>query len=222
MTKTRRIDRDEKKSSQSLLEASEILKSGGIVALPTDTLYGIACLVGSDSGIQRVYDIKKRQAYKPVAICVSSIADFHSVAEITVEDNVLKDLFPGPVTTIFKRKPSLNPSLNPKTELVGIRIPDYPPIVNLVELSGQPLALTSANISEGKSSLQPEDFRELWSDIDLILDGGVISPISGSEDRRGSTVIDLSTRGQFHIVREGVGCPQLKQMLTEKAKLSCV
>ena len=64
-------------SSKSLLEASEVLKSGGVVALSTDTLYGIACSVGSSEGIQRLYDIKKRQGHKPVAICVSAIADFH-------------------------------------------------------------------------------------------------------------------------------------------------
>ena len=65
-------------------------------------------------------------------------------------------MFPGAVTTIFTRQPRLNADLNPGCDLVGIRIPKYPPILQLVDLCSGPLALTSANLSEAQSSLEVE------------------------------------------------------------------
>ena len=74
----------------------------------------------------------------------------------TVTDAVLKALLPGSITVVFHRSDCLNKDLNPGVDLVGIRIPDYPAVVRLVELCGTPLALTSANISQAQSSLEIE------------------------------------------------------------------
>lgn len=76
-------------------------------------------------------------------------------AKVTVPTTVLNEMFPGSVTTIFTRQPCLNADLNPGVDLVGIRIPKYDPILQLVELCG-PIALTSANLSEAQSSLEVE------------------------------------------------------------------
>ena len=91
-------------------------------------------------------------------VCVlCACAPFHfRYAKVTVPTKVLNEMFPGAVTTIFSRQPSLNADLNPGCDLVGVRIPKYPPIVQLVEVCGGPLALTSANLSEARSSLEVE------------------------------------------------------------------
>lgn len=92
--------------------------------------------------------------FRSVHVCG---APFHfRYAKVTVPTKVLNEMFPGAVTTIFSRQPSLNADLNPGCDLVGIRIPKYPPIVQLVEVCGGPLALTSANLSEAQSSLEVE------------------------------------------------------------------
>lgn len=90
-----------------------------------------------------------------MCVCVCVLFHFR-YAKVTVSTKVLNEMFPGAVTTIFSRQPFLNADLNPGYDLVGIRIPKYPPIVQLVEVCGGPLALTSANLSEARSSLEVE------------------------------------------------------------------
>merc|ERR1719209_2166575 len=106
--------------------AAEALASGEIIAVPTDTIYGLAALVQSKTAVERLYNIKGRQPTKPIAICVGEVEDVQKWAEVTVSDQVLMDLLPGPVTLVFKRSEALNNSFNPDTDLVGVRIPDYP------------------------------------------------------------------------------------------------
>ena len=81
---------------------------------------------------------------------------YHSWGRVTVSQNLLQDLLPGPVTLVFERTEQLNPQLNPGTRLVGIRIPDYDFVRQLAVACQEPLALTSANVSAAKSSLKTE------------------------------------------------------------------
>lgn len=80
----------------------------------------------------------------------------HRWCDVTVSEEILRDLLPGPVTLIFKRKPALNPDLNPATELVGVRIPDHQFIRETARICGEPIALTSANLSASQSCLKIE------------------------------------------------------------------
>ncbi|KAK2570847.1 Threonylcarbamoyl-AMP synthase [Acropora cervicornis] len=197
------------------------LKNGNVIALPTDTIYGVAALAQSTEAVKKLYQIKKRHEEKPVAICVGNVEDVYKWGKVTIGDDVLQDLLPGPVTLVFERTEALNPELNPTTQLVGIRIPDHEFVRQLSLACNEPLALTSANVSTvGQSSLRIEwpltilsflfvlfcfniakEFKDIWSNLDLILDGGVIGL---TEDcRKGSTVVNLSVSGKFSIIREG-------------------
>lgn len=201
------------------------LRSGGVIAVPTETVYGVAASVTSNEGIQKIYAIKGRQKDKPIAICLSEVSQIEKWCKRTVAIELLNDLLPGPVTVVFERSEALNPALNPGVNLVGVRVPDYPLLRSLVTAFGQPLALTSANVSNTRSTLAIEvgpallklisvpasqvwcrclqEFEELWPQLDVVIDGGRILDVETEDSRKGSTVVDLSTPGTFSIIRKG-------------------
>ena len=174
------------------------LLAHGVIAVPTDTIYGLACLAQSQQAVDAIYAIKGRDEKKPIAICVSSVEEIPEYGQVTVPMDVLHALLPGPVTVVFERTSKLNPALNASTSLIGIRVPDHPFTKELVAAVGQPLALTSANRSGEASTLAVDEFRHLWPQLAAIVDGGRIS-----ESRSGSTVVDLSHAGRYRIIRPG-------------------
>lgn len=206
---------------KSAKHGANILKSGGVIGVPTDTVYGIAADAQNNEAIARIYSIKGRDFRKPIAICVSSIDEVYEWGKVGVPTSLLDDLLPGPVTLVFERQPSLNPNLNPSTNLIGIRIPDNRFIVNLAKFHGGPVALTSANFSACPSTLEVEEFKELWPSLDLVFDGGRLSICEKTEKiaRAGSTVIDLSSEGFYRIIREGTSHTKCVQILQDKYNL---
>ena len=181
--------------------AAEALAAGEVIAVPTDTIYGIAALVQNKPAVEKLYTIKGRNPAKPIAICVADVEDIYNWAEVTVAREVIEDLLPGQVTLVFKRTDLLNNNFNPDTDLIGVRIPDYAFLRDVCSLSSGPLALTSANYSADTSTLQVEEFAPLHDSLHLVFDGG---RLHDSENARlGSTVIDLSQTGTFMIIRPG-------------------
>lgn len=196
--------------------AVECILDGAIIGLPTDTVYGLACNANNENAIQRLYDIKGRDCYKPVAICVKNLHDFrrYGIAD-HLNDSLLQRLLPGPITIIIERSKHLtNRFLNPNTTKIGIRIPKFNFIQELCSLfDEQPLALTSANRSAERSSLNINEFESLWPKLGGIFNTG---PIGLTEDQRsGSTVIDLSQPGVYTIIREGVALKNTIDVLHE-------
>ncbi|VDP11785.1 unnamed protein product [Soboliphyme baturini] len=178
-------------------EAHQALFAGDVIAVPTDTIYGIASALGS---VGKLYDIKGRDHAKPIAVCVGDPRDVSKVAKLTASTSLLQELLPGPVTLVFRRNESLPLCLNPFTDLVGVRVPDHEFIRQLCRSFG-PIALTSANLSNTRSCLNVEEFQCLWPKIGLIIDGNQLSETEQS--RSGSTVIDLSISGTYRIIRPG-------------------
>lgn len=197
-------------------EASSVLRNGHVIAVPTDTIYGIASLVQLPQAIRTLYGIKKRNPLKPVAICVADIADIPRWSKVTIPNDLLCTLLPGPVTLVFERTPELNAELNPGTILVGVRIPDHDLLRSIVRKSGGPLALTSANLSAAQSTLDVKEFEYLWPHLKLVVDGGRLGDTE--EARLGSTVVDLSRKGFFRIIRTGSAYEETRSKL-EKFKL---
>ncbi|XP_005090627.1 yrdC domain-containing protein, mitochondrial [Aplysia californica] len=191
-----------RKAFSDIVESSaSCLLKGGVVAVPTDTIYGVACLAQNSPAVERIYAIKGRNQEKPIAISVAEIDDVYKWSKVTVSRELLTDLLPGPVTVVFERNSELNPALNPYTSLVGIRIPNHTFMQSLAKQCDSPIALTSANISGSSSCLQVKEFENLWARLDLIVNGGTLSDTE--ESRQGSTVVDLSVPGTFKIIRPG-------------------
>ena len=170
------------------LEAVQHLKSGGIIAIPTDTVYGLAADPFNADAVQRLYTIKGRPDGKPIPLVLSSVTDVHSVSQ-----NLpgfffhLTDRFwPGGLTIVVEAK-ELLPILTAGGHTVGVRIPDNPLLLQILGMFGGPAAITSANLSGEPPATSPEEIgQELASRIDMIVDGGETpGPIP-------STVYDIS------------------------------
>ena len=181
------------------IEAVECLKSGGIVAIPTDTVYGLAADPFNASAVQRLYTLKGRPDGKPIPLVLSSIDDVHRVAQ-NLPDYFfhLTNLFwPGGLTIIVEAK-DLLPVLTAGGNTIGVRIPNNPLLLKILQTFGGPAAITSANLSgEPPATSAQEIGEELASRIDVIVDGGKTpGPIP-------STVYDISVSPPL-IRRHGV------------------
>jgi L-threonylcarbamoyladenylate synthase len=159
---------------KSLESAVRVLENGGVVAFPTDTVYGVGALAFEQRSIERLYEAKKRNQELPLPILIASPEQLDLVAQnLTGVVRILAHHFwPGPITLIVERNPQLPEDMS-GTSTVGVRVPDHPFAIKLFEAVG-PLAVTSANLSGRPSSSTPQEvLAELDGRINLLIDGGV-------------------------------------------------
>lgn len=196
-------------------KAAELLTNGQVVAVPTDTIYGLACSANCPEAIKKLYSIKGRDSAKPVAICVTYVADVRKWGEAGhLSDGLLHSLLPGPVTVVLEKTKHLdNPYLNPSTRKIGIRIPNHNFINKVTKVFDMPVALTSANFSNEPSTLSVKEFEHLYEYLGAVFDGGVLSQLE--QNRTGSTVIDLSKTGLYKIIRRGISYEKIISILEE-------
>lgn len=200
----------------SYKKAAEYLANGHVIAVPTDTIYGLACSANCPEAIKRLYNIKGRDSAKPVAVCVSYIKDVRKWGEAEhLTDELLHKLLPGPVTVVLEKTKYLNnPFLNPRTSKIGIRIPKHNFMNSITENFDMPVALTSANFSNEPSTLSIKEFEHLYDSLGAVFDGGVLSK-GLEQNRTGSTVVDLSNIGYYKIIRKGISCDEIITVLEE-------
>ena len=153
--------------------ALQILQSGGIVAFPTDTVYGLGALAFNNTAIESIYTAKDRPIEKAIPILIGDLGGLDQVAD-EIPDMALRfanRFWPGPLTCVVPKKPILPPAVS-ATPTVAVRIPDHPDARALLRGAGA-MAVTSANISGGVSpSTAQEVYNQLKGRIPLILDGG--------------------------------------------------
>lgn len=198
--------------------AAQRLHQGEVIALPTDTVYGLACSANDPRAIQKLYDIKGRDEEKPVAVCVSSISQLKYYSEAShLPDDLLHRLLPGAVTIILNKSKHLNnPFLNNGLQKIGLRIPDYDFIQKVSAKFVEPIALTSANRSGASSTLDVFEFNDLWPDLSVVFDGGHLGDKDNDMKQRcASTVIDLSTPGLYQIIRNGIAMEHTVRIMNE-------
>jgi L-threonylcarbamoyladenylate synthase len=177
-------------------QAVSIIQNGGVIAFPTDTVYGIGVDVFQEKAVQKLFQIKNRDLDKGIPILCAAVEDLTQLTE-TLPDRiteVIKAFWPGPLTLILPGSPALPAVLSPDNS-IGIRIPAHPEILDLLRRTG-PLAVTSANLSGFPSATTAQQvLDQLAGKLDLILDGG------SSPGGQASTVLDL--REKPRILREG-------------------
>lgn len=195
-------------------KAAASLADGHVIAVPTDTIYGLACSANCPQAIKKLYAIKGRDSAKPVAICVTYIEDVRKWGKADhLNDDLLYTLLPGPVTIVLDKTKWLNnPYLNPKTTKIGIRIPNHLFINKVTKVFDQPVALTSANFSNEPSTLSVKEFEHLYGHLGAVFDGGILSE-GLEQNRTGSTVIDLSSTGYYKIIRKGISSEKVITIL---------
>ncbi len=193
-----------KSDPEGIRAAGQILKAGGIVAFPTDTVYGLGALYSDAGAVRKIFAAKGRPEEKPLSILVSEQDQVYLLAqEISDAARLLMDRFwPGALTLIFPKKEGamIPEEVTRGFATIGVRLPDSGVAVGVIKAAGMPVAAPSANISGTRSATCAQEvLSDLEGRVDLILDGGDC-PVGVS-----STVLDLSGEGcgQIRILREG-------------------
>ena len=180
-------------------KAAEIIKSGGVVVYPTDTLYGLGVNALDSNSVKKIFEIKGRDFNKPLSIAVHNLEDAKKYAEFSPLALVIaKKFLPGPMTLILPSKTILPNELNQGDEKVRLRIPDNKIALELIKISGVPLTSTSANLSGGKDPITAEDsIDQIGDKVDYILDSGKC------KYGQGSTILEIIDE-KVEFIREGV------------------
>ncbi|MDY6878364.1 MAG: L-threonylcarbamoyladenylate synthase [Chloroflexota bacterium] len=155
------------------LRAIEVLKAGGLVALPTDTVYGVTALPWDRNAIARLYAAKQRPSDRPIPLLLSDASQLSRVATLPPQfRHLITRFWPGGLTLVLP-KTEMVPDTISTGPTVAVRVPDLPLTRDLIRKAGGVLAATSANISGQPSPITAQEVKEQLEDrIDLILDGG--------------------------------------------------
>lgn len=197
---------------ESIERAVDVLLDGGVVAIPTDTVYGLAADASRPEAVRKLFQIKDRPDQKAIPLLIHSRRLLDAVASELPADilGLLEQHWPGPLTVIVKKYSGSFEAAAPG-ETVGLRIPNDPVALAILAMIGRPLAVSSANVAGGESARDADTIESAFGErVDLIIDTG------HAGDLAESTVLD-TTREPYRILRQGsVGRDQLAQALGEK------
>ena len=173
---------------EELEEACHILKDGGLVAFPTETVYGLGGDALNPLAASKIYGAKGRPSDNPLIVHIACIESLYDIAEVTEDGlKLAKAFWPGPLTLVFKKKETVPPQTTGGLDTVAVRMPCHAVARELIKRSGIYIAAPSANLSGRPSPTQAKHvIEDLDGRIDIIIDGG--SPDIGIE----STIVDVS------------------------------
>ncbi len=180
-------------------KAVEVLKDGGVIIYPTDTLYGLGCDIFNREALQRVYDIKNDLETKLFSFLCADLKDISKYAKVSdYAYKAMKKLLPGPYTFVLQAAKEVPKKLWTKRKTVGIRIPDNEIARTLSMELGHPIMSTSVTNRLGELYYDPVEIKTVFNaSVDLMLGSGVLSG-------KPSSIVDLSG-SEPEILREGAG-----------------
>ncbi len=180
-------------------KAADVLRDGGVIIYPTDTVYGLGCGLSNKKGIERIYELKKRNKKKPLSFVCSDLKHISQYAKVTdYAYKTMKRLLPGAYTFILEASRLVPKIILPKRSTTGIRVPDNQICLALIKELGEPIISTSVKTAQGESLSDPCLIKENFNHVvDLIIDGGIIMP-------EPSSVISL-VDDNIEIIRIGKG-----------------
>lgn len=193
-----------KRITENTEEAAGIIRRGGLVAVPTETVYGLAGNGLNESAVREIYEVKGRPAIKPLSLMVPDESAMEQYCEDVPRQAyaLAQSFWPGPLTIVLKAKKTIPSIVLAGGETVGLRCPDHPLTLSLLRQCGLPLAAPSANPSGEASPKTAEQVLSYFDGkIDAVIDGGPCGV------GRESTLIDLS-RAPYRILREGALPPE--------------
>ena len=179
--------------------AVEVLRRSGVIVYPTDTIYGLGCDVASKAAVERIRRIKGRDADKPMSFVCSDLVQISRYGHVSnFVHRILKRFLPGPYTFVLTATRETPRVLQSKQKTVGVRMPDHPVPLALVERLGNPVVSTSANESNEVVVTNPADLERIFGNrVDLIMECGTL-PVQAS------SVVSL-VDDTVEILREGQG-----------------
>ena len=176
-------------SEKDIREAAKIIEGGGLVAFPTETVYGLGANALDAEAVARIYEAKGRPSDNPMIVHIARASDIGQLTPMLSEDIVklIDNFWPGPLTMVLRKKPGVPDRTTGGLDTVAVRMPDNEAALRLINLAGCPIAAPSANIS-GRPS--PTRARDVIADMD----GKIDAVIAGDECRVGieSTVLDMT------------------------------
>jgi len=193
-----------------ITEAASAIRAGGLIIYPTETVYGLGADACSSKAVDKIFKLKGREAKKPTPIAVNSIEMAREIAELTpAAEALFKKFLPGPLMIVARAKPNVSKLITAGTGNVGIRVPDHPVALKLIDFVGGPITSTSANLS-GKPAPRTirEALEQLGGKVDVALDAG--------KCKLGvpSTIVDATAR-HLKILRKGpISEKKIKKLLT--------
>jgi L-threonylcarbamoyladenylate synthase len=196
--------------SDAVRRAAQILKRGGLVAFPTETVYGLGADASNEKAVTRLYEVKRRPADHPVIVHFASAQDAFTWARDVPQAATLlsKKFWPGPLTLILKRSERARDFITGGQDSVGLRVPSHPIAQRLLKEFGNGVAAPSANRFGLVSPTTPAHVREdLGDDVDLVLEGGP------SEVGIESTIVDLSGAAPVLLRPGHISKSELEQIL---------
>ena len=187
--------------STGIAQAAELLRSGALVALPTETVYGLAARADSAHAVAEIYRAKGRPDFNPLIVHVPDLATALQLAELDDRAEILaRQFWPGPLTMVLPLKPdaAIAPAVTAGLPTIALRMPAHPVMRNILMACGLPLAAPSANRSGGVSPTEAKHVASSLGDrVPLILDGGACE--KGLE----STIVALRSDGSWQMLRPG-------------------
>lgn len=182
-----------------LNKAVDVLKNGGVIIFPTDTYYGLGCDLFNKEGIEQLFAIKHESDTKLFSFICSDLKDISSYARVSdYAYKSMKKLLPGPYTFILPAAKIVPKKLWDKRKTVGIRVPDHPVTLKLVEFLGNPIVSTSVSNRKGVPLFDPFEIKNVFNtQVDLML-------ASANLSHKPSSIVDLSG-DEPEVIREGSG-----------------
>lgn len=184
---------------EEIAKAVKVLKEGGVVAFPTDTVYGLGVDAFNPEAVERVYQIKNRLGHQPFPLLIADIAQLSTVAKPTsgIAWFLAKHFWPGGLTLVLTKAASV-PTYLGTGHSIAVRIPAHPICLAIIQCLGNPVIGTSANISSKPSALTADEVeQQLGGKVDFIINGGKCP--GGKE----STIVD-GTEETLVILRQGI------------------
>ena len=194
-----------------IASAAECIKRGGLVAVPTETVYGLSADAFNETAVRRIYEVKGRPEEKPINLLVRSMADVEKVCVNIPEEayKMAEAFWPGPLTMILKKNPRVPDIVTAGLSTVGVRAPDHALTLSLIKQCGVPLATPSANFSGMASACTVKEVLDYF-------DGNIEFVIDGGECRIGvaSTIVDLSTDKPKILRQGGLAREEIEKIIT--------
>lgn len=180
-------------------KAIEVLREGGVIIYPTDTVYGFGCDIFNHEAVERIYSIKHEAGTKLFSFICPDLKDISKYARVSdYAYKMMKRCIPGPYTFVLPAAREVPKKLWSKRKTVGIRVPDHEIAIMLANELGRPILSTSVTKRRGELLFDPEEIKSIFNPhVDLMLSDGALKG-------KPSSVVDLSG-DKAEIIREGAG-----------------
>ena len=183
-------------NNKEIEKLSNILKNDGVLAVPTDTVYGLCARMNSEKARENLIEIKNRPENKAFPIMCNSIEQIKSIAKVDTRiEKIIENFMPGPITLVLLKGENVPSFVNEGSNEIGIRMATSKPLEELIEKVGSPIFMTSANLSGEPVCKTIKEIENVFPNIDGIMEGNV-------EYGQASTIVDC-TSDEVKILREG-------------------